>query len=127
MTVRSQKNWQSYAHQENLMKPELFMVRSGIPTSCSGKLILDTEGGVRHKYVIYRYGTNPGNLTPRNKDKYTGLSFSTIPRPGAAKTTIEAVNATGMLYVLQDGPTHVSIRPVGASMDVWIQEGSSSI
>ena len=77
--------------------------------------------------VSYRYGTNPGNLTPRNKDKYTGLSFSTIPRPGAAKTTIKAVNATGMLYVLQDGPTHVSIRPVGASMDVWIQEGSSSI
>ena len=78
--------------------------------------------------VIYRYGgTNPGNLTPRDKDKYTGLSFSTIPRPGAEKTTIETVNATGVLYALQDGPTHVSIRPVGASMNVWIQEESSSI
>lgn len=30
--------------------------------------------------VIYRYGgTNPGNLTPSQKDSDTGLSFSTIP------------------------------------------------
>ena len=78
--------------------------------------------------VIYRYGgTNPGNLTPKAKDKYTGLSFSTVPMPGAAVTTIEALNATGMVYAVQDGPTHVSVRPVGATMEDWINAGSGSI
>ena len=78
--------------------------------------------------VIYRYGgTNPGNLTPKAKDKYTGLSFSTVPMPGAAVTTIEALNATGVVYAVQDGPTHVSVRPVGATMEDWINAGSGSI
>ena len=78
--------------------------------------------------IIYRYGgTNPGNLTPKAKDKYTGLSFSTIPMPGAAVTTIEALNATGVVYAVQDGPTHVSVRPVGAPIDAWINTGSGSI
>ena len=78
--------------------------------------------------VIYRYGgKSPGNLTPREKDRYSGLSFSTEPNPGAAMTTIEALNATGVVYAVQDGPTHVSVRPVGASMDDWINGGSNSI
>ena len=78
--------------------------------------------------VIYRYGgTNPGNLTPREKDKYTGLSFSTVPMPGAAMTTIEALNATGLVYAVRDGVTHVSVRPIGGTMDDWINAGSSSI
>ena len=82
----------------------------------------------KSKTVIYRYGgTNPGNLTPKEKDKYSGLSFSTIPRPGAAVTTIEELNATGIVYAVQDSPTHVSVRPVGATMDTWINEGSDSI
>ena len=78
--------------------------------------------------VIYRYGgTNPRNLTPRAKDRYSGLSFSTIPKPGAAMTTIEALNATGLVYAVQDGPTHVSVRPVGVSIDEWIEAGPVSI
>ena len=78
--------------------------------------------------VIYRYGgTNPGNLTPKGKDKGSGLSFSTIPMPGAAMTTIEALNATGVVYAVQDNATHVSVRPVGATMEDWINAGSSSI
>ena len=78
--------------------------------------------------VIYRYGgTNPGNLTPKAKDKYSGLSFSTVPMPGAATTTIEALNATGVVYAVKDGPTHVSVRPVGATMEDWINAGSGSI
>ena len=78
--------------------------------------------------VIYRYGgTNPSNLTPKEKDKYSGLSFSTIPLPGAAMTTIEALNATGVVYAVQDGPSHVSVRPVGATMEDWIRAGSGSI
>ena len=78
--------------------------------------------------VIYRYGgTNPGNLTPKAKDKYSGLSFSTIPLPGAAMTTIEALNATGVVYAIKDGPTHVSVLPVGATVEDWINAGSGSI
>ena len=78
--------------------------------------------------VIYRYGgTNPGNLTPKEKDKGSGLSFSTIPMPGAAMTTIEALNATGVVYAVQDNATHVSVRPVGATVEDWINAGSSSV
>ena len=78
--------------------------------------------------VIYRYGgTNPGNLTPKVKDKYTGLSFSTIPQPGAAMTTIEALNATGLVYAVRDNVTHVSVRPVGGTMEDWINAGADSV
>ena len=78
--------------------------------------------------VIYRYGgTNPGNLTPKAKDMYSGLSFSTVPMPGAAMTTIDALNATGVVYAVKDGATHVSVRPVGATMEDWISAGSGSI
>ncbi len=78
--------------------------------------------------VIYRYGgTNPGNLTPKAKDKYSGLSFSTVPMPGAAMTTIEALNATGVVYAVKDRDNHVSVRPVGATMEDWINAGSGSI
>ena len=77
---------------------------------------------------MYRYGgANPGNLTPKAKDKFTGLSFSTVPMPGAAMTTIGTLNATGVVFAVQDGPTHVSVRPVGATMDDWINAGSNSI
>ena len=77
---------------------------------------------------IYRYGgTNPSNLTPREKDRGTGLSFSTIPKPGAAVTTIEALNMTGIVYAVQDSPTHVSVKPIGGTMDDWINEGPNSI
>ena len=84
--------------------------------------------------VIYRYGgTNPGNLTPsqRDVDAYPstgkGLSFSTEPRPGAAKTTIEALNATGVVFAVQDGPGHVSVHPIGGTLEDWHNAGSSSI
>lgn len=53
---------------------------------------------------IYRYGkTNPGNLTPKQKDKYTGLSFSTTPPPvgmPAAVTTMGALNSTGKVLAI---------------------------
>ena len=81
--------------------------------------------------TIYRYGkTNPGNLTPKQKDATTGLSFSTIPPPPgvpAAVTTLEALNATGVVVAIQDSPTHVSVRPVGASVQAWIDAGPSSV
>lgn len=79
--------------------------------------------------VIYRFGGgNPGNLTPRAKDVYTGLSFSTVPKPGAnVVTTIEAINATGVVKAIQDRPGHVSVVPVGATVKDWIDAGPNSI
>ena len=78
--------------------------------------------------LVYRYGgTNPGNLTPKAKDLYSGLSFSTIPQPGAAVTTIEALNVTGLVYAVQDSPTHVSVRPIGVTIEIWINAGPNSI
>ena len=79
---------------------------------------------------IYRYGgTNPGNLTPKAKDLRDdkGLSFSTVPMPGAAMTTIEALNATNKVYAVKDGPTHVSVYPIGGTMADWVNEGVDSI
>lgn len=32
-----------------------------------------------------------------------------------------------MVYAVQDNTTHVSVRPVGATMEDWINAGSSSI
>lgn len=80
--------------------------------------------------MIYRYGgTNPGNLTPKEKDLYggRGLSFSTIPLPGCSMTTIEAINSTGIVYAVIDGATHVSVYPIGGTMEDWVNAGSSSI
>lgn len=80
--------------------------------------------------TIYRYGgTNPGSLTPKAKDLRDGrgLSFSTIPAPGCSMTTIEALNATGIVYAVKDGATHVSVYPVGGTMSDWVSAGSSSI
>ncbi len=77
--------------------------------------------------VIYRYGgTSAKNLTPREKDEFTGLSFSTIPKQGAAMTTIGALNATGEVYAKKDGITHVSVTPVNGTMAEWIKEGKES-
>ena len=78
--------------------------------------------------IIYRYGgTSPGNLTPRASDVNSGLSFSTEYRSGAAKTTIGAVNGTGILCAKQDGRTHVTVTPVNASVKEWYDMGSESI
>ena len=71
---------------------------------------------------IYRYGgSNPGNLTPKAKDldDGRGLSFSTTPGEVYVETTIEAINATGIVYAVQDGFTHVSVYPVGHTVEEW--------
>ncbi len=77
---------------------------------------------------IYRYnGTNPGNLVPKEKDKKSGLSFSIISKPNSLVTTIEQINATGVLYAIQDSKTHVSVYPIGGTMEDWIRQGKNSI
>ena len=79
---------------------------------------------------IYRHdGTNPGNLVPSKKDVIlnSGLSFSTVPMPNSWQTTIEQINATGVLFAIQDKPTHVSVYPIGGTISDWRLAGSYSI
>lgn len=45
----------------------------------------------------------------------------------AAVTTIEEVNSTGNLIAVQDGPSHVSIKPRNGTMSDWIKAGTNSI
>ena len=54
------------------------------------------------------------------------MSFSTVPKSGAAMTTIGAINATGLVYAVKDKPTHVSVKPIGGTVEDWINAGSSS-
>ena len=73
--------------------------------------------------VIYRTGSGNGNnLTPRMID-VTGLSYTTIQPVGQpyTMTTIGAVNATGELVAIKDGPTHVSVLPINITkMMEWM-------
>ena len=81
------------------------------------------------KTPIYRWGNlTSHNLTPKpNKDE-NGLSFSLIPPSvKSLKTTIEDVNATGVLYVTIEEKGHVSVKPVNATMQDWMRAGENSI
>ncbi|MDE6142256.1 MAG: hypothetical protein K2G03_06595 [Bacilli bacterium] len=61
---------------------------------------------------IYRYGkANPGNLTPKEKDLRSGLSFSLTPQAESVMTTIEDLNSMGVVYAVIDGSNHVSVYP----------------
>lgn len=69
-------------------------------------------------------------MTPKQKDKFTGLSFSTTPPPAgmpAAVTTMGALNSTGKVIAIQDGPTHVSVIPAPhmGTLQNWIDTGST--
>ena len=82
--------------------------------------------------VIYRYGEKKNsNLYPSKNDvsSNTCLSFSTMPNllgPNMM-TTIETVNETKVLYAVQDGKTHVSVCPVGGTIEQWRNERANSI
>ena len=81
--------------------------------------------------VIYRYySSKTENLSPRAGIDYDGLSFSTKPpRPGvsAVVTTIEQVNATGILTAIPNGGTHVTVIPTNGTVNQWMYQGQSSI
>jgi len=72
---------------------------------------------------IYRSGSgNATNMTPRAVD-VGGLSFYLSPPATGSftATTIEAVNATGVLRAVVDGTNHVSVVPVNPlDMPDWI-------
>ena len=82
--------------------------------------------------IIYRYySSKTENLSPRPGIDYDGLSFSTKPpRPGvsAVVTTIEQVNATGILTAVPPNKgTHVTVIPTNGTVNQWMSQGQSSI
>ena len=80
--------------------------------------------------VIYRSGSgNATNLTPREVD-ITGLSYSTVmPTSGSfTVTSINTINATGVLKAVQDGSKHVSVSTVNPSkMKEWIKSRPTAL
>ncbi|WP_231578413.1 RHS repeat domain-containing protein [Paenibacillus sp. FSL H7-0357] len=74
---------------------------------------------------IYRLGSDsPWNLTPRATDATTGLSFQ-LTRPtsgGFIETTVEQINATGILVAIIDGQNHVSVVPTDGNLKYWASQ-----
>lgn len=62
-----------------------------------------------------------------DEESKTGLSFSTIPRYRSVMTTVNTINATGVLVAVKDGANNYSIYPVGATIKQWRDAGSTSI
>lgn len=42
-------------------------------------------------------------------------------------TTIEAINATGVLVAVLDKENHVSVYPIGTTIEGWREAGTSSV
>jgi len=85
-------------------------------------LTLANTGNNRTTFIYRKGSGNATNLTPRERDT-TGLSFSLTPPTDTSftVTTMELINATGVLVAIKDGRDHVSVRPVDmAQMPVWI-------
>ena len=85
--------------------------------------VIETSDDKNRATPIYRTGSGNGtNLTPRTPKDSTGLSYSLIkPETGPyTVTSIEAVNKTGVLRAVKDGPNHVSVLPTDISkMPEW--------
>ena len=87
-------------------------------------------GGGGGGTVVYRWHCpDASNLVPSEDDfqNDSPLSLSTRYRPGSAMTTIEQINSTGCLYAEQDGPSHVSVYPLGGTIAEWYRAGVESI
>lgn len=73
---------------------------------------------------IYRGGSNTFyNLTPKPWKDYDGLSYYLYPPTTGSYTvtTIEAVNATGVLTAVINGANHVSVMPTDRSkLNEWM-------
>lgn len=71
---------------------------------------------------------------PTDADVYTpssggfrGLSFNQKPKDGSFVTTIEDINATGVLMAIVDSAFHVSVVPIGGTLAEWKKQGVNSI
>ena len=81
--------------------------------------------------ILYRYyASKTENLSPRVGKDYDGLSFSTLPpRPGikAVMTTVDAINATGILKAIPTSSVHYIIVPTNATVTEWMVQGQGSL
>jgi RHS repeat-associated protein len=82
--------------------------------------------------VVYRWpkkGTMIVTFTPSKRDvdnPNSGLSFSTEYKVGSAATTIGRLNMTGVVLAIIDGPSHVSVYPIGGTLEDWYEAGPDS-
>ena len=103
----------------------MFLIASGSTSDLSESRSNTKRSDDNNKTYIYRRASGTAkSLTPRPTDT-DGLSFSTIqPKSGKYfRTTIEAVNETGILVATADpkNPTHILIHPiVGFTLQDWI-------
>ena len=89
----------------------------------SGSVARAKENNNKEPTVIYRTESGNGtNLTPRTPNDSTGLSYS-LTKPSSTPytvTTMKAVNTTGVLSAVKDGPNHVTVIPTDMSkMPEW--------
>ncbi len=98
-------------------------VRAKVESEEKEKTLVVTTTKVDDFTLIYRLGSgNATNLTPRESDP-GGLSYYLRQPVGEdyTVTSIEAVNSTGVLTAVIDGPNHVSVRPTNISeLPIWI-------
>ena len=76
----------------------------------------------REPTFIFRKGSGSNtDLTPQLKDR-RGLSYQlSIPTVKSTLTSMELVNATGVLMAIQDKTDHVSVRPINITLlQGWI-------
>lgn len=103
-----------------------------IPKSTTKDKTKDIAPTLPEDTVVYRWpdrGTLNVSYTPSIRDLQFpnyGLSFSTIPKPGSAMTTIGALNATGIVFAVPDSLNHVSVYPVGGTLADWYAAGPNS-
>lgn len=72
-------------------------------------------------------GMEPENITPKEGNSDEGLYFSTEPIPGADMVTIEDLNVSGSVYAIIQEDETVLVKPLGGSMEDWINYGTDSI
>ena len=91
------------------------------------------KDGIKHAVVAEKMGINKIGLQS-NSFCYPNLNFFIqtqnveVPlKHNVATTTIEALNATGIVYAVYDGGTHVSVHPIGGTMIDWYNAGPLSL
>ena len=118
-----QRPREQYSKNQEIIEQEIQRIK----TDTEIKLTYDEQGRI----VIYRWGKanlktitpTPGKDAPEadessadflKRKKTIGMSWSLLPPPPGkdyVKTTLEQVNATGVLVAIPDGGIHVSIAP----------------
>ncbi|MFE1631348.1 RHS repeat-associated core domain-containing protein, partial [Brevibacillus reuszeri] len=122
------------APQVTQSKPQLTVINGGQNANSNKSkpvglpLSNEKENNKNDQTLIYRKGNDsPWNMTPRQKDARTGLSFQlTKPEGNYVVTTIGAINSSGILIAIKDGENHVSVKPVDGNLVYWASQRPNS-